>query len=408
MKKALLILSIFFIGSISCSENKEFDYDKEPDFFQVNLANFRQVYYSDPERLDIKEPSSIFKIVHISDAHISNWSDDNNANKPINLREAVLFANLPEFGFDALISTGDNISNDKRNEALFYTDIFSYTLYYKNQIPTFSCTGNHDCNYIKDKDEDNAITKSDIFKLITSKCNYPIKQPVGENYYYSDIQNQDGQILRIISLDMLDQEKYIYNSMHIVYFSQKQIDWLINTALKEGMSPNHHIIILNHFPFQKPNSKGSFILSHEGYVYNWDVIPSIIDAYQKRSHLKRVIPNQFYSNDSLQIDTDFREYQGEFISYLNGHIHYTGEYHIKNIEDGELSKEQLGLICTNMAPSDQGKVFNRVPRIPNSSKSNSFCIYTINLKEHTIKRNYFGAYIPIDQPNYPSSVTFDY
>ena len=48
-----------------------------------------------------------FKIVHISDSHLSSWSPSNNYELPINLRQSIQFANQQELRINAITATGD-------------------------------------------------------------------------------------------------------------------------------------------------------------------------------------------------------------------------------------------------------------------------------------------------------------
>ena len=58
-----------------------------------------------------------FKIVHISDSHLSSWSPSNNYELPINLRQSIQFANQQELRINAITATGDFISIDKKKKA---------------------------------------------------------------------------------------------------------------------------------------------------------------------------------------------------------------------------------------------------------------------------------------------------
>ena len=58
------------------------------------------------------------------------------------------------------------------------------------------------------------------------------------------------------------------------------------------------------------------------------------------------------------------------------------------------------ILCTNQAPSEAGRVYNRVIREENSLTSNSFCIYAIDTQERNIYMTFFGAYQPSDKTDY--------
>lgn len=184
-----------------------------------------------------------FKIVHISDSHLSSWSPSNNYELPINLRQSIQFANQQELRINAITATGDFISIDKKKKAKEYMHSFIHYLYDENHVPTFICTGNHDSN----SEEEIGSTffyKNEINEILFANSNYSKNRNSAENYYYSDVANPQGGTIRFIALDMLDQPASQYNTLSYAYFSQKQIDWLINTALKNGMTDHHSVIIL--------------------------------------------------------------------------------------------------------------------------------------------------------------------
>ena len=55
-----------------------------------------------------------FKIVHISDSHLSSWSPSNNYELPINLRQSIQFANQQELRINAITATDNFIYIDKK------------------------------------------------------------------------------------------------------------------------------------------------------------------------------------------------------------------------------------------------------------------------------------------------------
>ena len=161
-----------------------------------------------------------FKIVHISDPHISAISTNNNYTNPINLKQSVTFANQSKLKINALIATGDFISNSSRKDAILFMESFTKHFYEGNHIPSFICTGNHDCNMIE-KVSKNYISKEKIHSIL-----FPKQTQTNQNYFYADIPNPQGGTIRIISLDMLDQPGTEYNTRIYAYYSQEQINWL--------------------------------------------------------------------------------------------------------------------------------------------------------------------------------------
>lgn len=88
---------------------------------------------------------------------------------------------------------------------------------------------------------------------------------------------------------MLDQPGTEYNTRIYAYYSQEQINWLGNIALKKGITDQHSIIILNHYPFQAYSSKANTYLCDGDFVHPWFMIPEIIEAYRSRSSISKHI-----------------------------------------------------------------------------------------------------------------------
>lgn len=227
-----------------------------------------------------------FKIVHISDPHISAISTNNNYTNPINLKQSVTFANQSKLKINALIATGDFISNSSRKDAILFMESFTKHFYEGNHIPSFICTGNHDCNMIE-KVSKNYISKEKIHSIL-----FPKQTQTNQNYFYADIPNPQGGTIRIISLDMLDQPGTEYNTRIYAYYSQEQINWLGNIALKKGITDQHSIIILNHYPFQAYSPKANTYLCDGDFVHPWFMIPEIIEAYRSRSSISKTYLNK--------------------------------------------------------------------------------------------------------------------
>lgn len=215
-------------------------------------------------------------------------------------------------------------------------------------------------------------------------------------------------MIRFIALDMLDQPAFQYNTFSYAYFSQKQIDWLINIALKNGMTDHHSVIILTHYPFQRRSVHNDTYLCDGDFVHSWNMIPEIIEAFRTRTSLEKAYPNQF-NLDPINVKADFSDRKGEFICYLGGHIHCNAYFDVTGLENEstELVPQKM-ILCTNQAPSEKGVVYNRVIREEDSLSSNSFCIYAVDTKEKKIYITYFGAYKPSNDRNYPEIHTISY
>lgn len=349
--------------------------------------------------------SERFKIVHISDVHISSWSPSNHYVLPINLRQSVQFANQPELRINVMAVTGDFISYGKKSEAKAYMKSFASSLQQDNFIPYVICTGNHDSNIGAQEDRSPIMStlfyKPEITNLLFTNNQNSYKRIPNENYYYKDFSNPQGGTIRMIALDMIDQPSDVYNTLNYAHYSQEQINWLSNVALREGMTSSHSVIILNHYPFQHHDSGASTYLCDGDYVHPWYMIPEIVEAFRGHTTLTKTYPNQFGGED-IHVDADFTNNTATFICYLGGHIHANAYFEIKGLSNEQMNlPKQKMIICTNQAPSDAGTVYNRVKREEDSLSSNSFCIHAIDTQEHKIYITFFGAFRPEGATNYP-------
>lgn len=348
--------------------------------------------------------SERFKIVHISDVHLSSWSPSNHYVLPINLRQSVQFANQPELRINVMAVTGDFISYGKKSEAKAYMKSFASSLQQDNFIPYVICTGNHDSNIGAQEDRSPIMStlfyKPEITNLLFTNNQNSYKRIPNENYYYKDFSNPQGGTIRMIALDMIDQPSDVYNTLNYAHYSQEQINWLSNVALREGMTSSHSVIILNHYPFQHHDSGASTYLCDGDYVHPWYMIPEIVEAFRGHTTLTKTYPNQFGGED-IHVDADFTNNTATFICYLGGHIHANAYFEIKGLSNEQMNlPKQKMIICTNQAPSEAGTVYNRVKREEDSLSSNSFCIHAIDTQEHKIYITFFGAFHPEGVTNY--------
>lgn len=371
---------------------------------EVASRRLKTIMYN---RTDSSNTYERFKIVHISDPHLSAKSQSNYYRQPFNLKQSIHFANQPELKINALVATGDYISNAQKEEAIQYMRSFVYNFYKDNQIPAFLCTGNHDSNTI-DYIPNSFITKYEINQIMQSTSNYKKEGPTFENYSYSDIPNPQGGFIRIISLDMLDQQKNQYNTMFYASFSQSQIDWLGNVALKKDMTKDHSVIILEHYPFQPFRPNATTYLCDGDFVHSYNMVPEVIEAFRSHTSLNKTYPNKL-KGEEISVNFDFSNNSGEFICYLGGHAHCNSYFSIKNLSNAATNLlPQKMILCTNQAPSEVGVVYNRVERKEDSLTSNSFCIYAIDTKEKRIHITFFGAYMPVNDDNHPETFSIPY
>jgi len=394
-----------------CKDGNVVNVDDIPHFYEVNRAECLRKFA--PFIGNTTQKQFFFKIVHISDVHVSSWSSNCPANQPYNLEEAVRFANDPAAGFHTLIETGDHINNKletQRDEALKYLDAFANALYSpSNLIPTFTSTGNHDANMLNPDHPEYALSKADIYNHITSRTNYAIHTDGVQNYYYADLPNPAGGVIRIISLDVIDQDGVEFDAQHFALFTAQQVNWFCETALKENMTENHSVIVLIHYPLPS-NAPAAKDFVFNDFQYHWLLVPEIIEAFRSKSDFthkyicnfraKRINPvaqKMTKRNvvelepDTLSVNVSFRDAPGEFICYLGGHAHTYLHYGVDDIrnKNPDLPK-QIMILANNMSPSERNAK-SPVQREINGVMNNTFNVYAIDTVNKTIHITFFGA-----------------
>lgn len=384
-----MILYLFYC--ISCnSEIPEEYFDQNT---QNALSNLNQIMYNTTASTNSLKTGTVnerFKIVHISDIHLPRTSaqEDNICLK--NLKEAIQFANLNDSKINAIVATGDYVSNNEKtnrqtiinNLNLFKSIIFDSS----NRIPGFLCTGNHDTNMLT-TDSTFYLSKEDIHQCLFSTTNYPYEQAEEENYYYADVKEPNGNIIRFIVLDNTDQEGFLSNTQQVSCITQKQVDWFIQTALQKNMTEKHSVIILTHHPLQEYSKNQETYMCGGTHLYKATLIPSIIDAFQQRSFISKTYKSTISPTKTIHVNGDFTQAKGEFICYLGGHAHTYGNFNV-GIEG---KAKQIMLLANTLSPSLQNNNYGYIDRDIDHNKYNSFSIYCVDTNEKKIYITYFGA-----------------
>lgn len=391
----LLFLVLVFL-QYSCNR------DKSREYFVQNttetLAYLNEIMYGSNNEGEISalkgsQSYERFKIVHISDVHLSSFTADNMYDNPTNLKQAVAFANLSESKINALVASGDFINTteeDDKQTATQYLNAFAATFFsFQNTVPSFFCIGNHDTNMLSDRPS-NYLDKQDLHSILFAHLNYNYHQQPGENYYYADVPEANGNIIRFIALDNTDQEGIEYNSLHVSCITQKQVDWLVNVALKENMTEKHSVIVLNHYPLQPYSKDGSTYMCAGVHQYKETLVPSIINAFIQKKKMNGIYHTAVSPSNTIIVDADFENSKGDFICYLGGHAHTPAHFEVAH-EEGTRPK-QIMLLANTLSPDLQNNNFGYVARDKNDINSNSFSIYAIDTSEKKIYITYFGAH----------------
>ena len=408
MSRFLCVMScnlVLIVGFVTGCSKSSISEEERFEYYELNRQNtlrmFRPVMYNNSD----SRQEELFKFIHISDAHVSPWSNGNHIHHLYNIIEAVRFANDTVAKINAIVATGDHISNHTtttQNEAIKYLTHFTNSLYHNNYIPTFTSTGNHDANMINPDYATHTLSKTYLYNLLTSKINHTIYSDGMENYYYADLKNPMDGTIRIIALDVTDQEHFVYNAQHNAILSQKQIDWLCHTALKKDMTEHHSVIILIHHPLPPANDEILNNIVYNEFLYSWRMIPEIIESFRTKNTLTQKYLNRLNVSDSISVNVSFDNTPGEFICYLGGHLHTYLDYEVKSTTDSTLPK-QIMIIANNMSPSDYRST-SQIERTEIGLRNNTFNIYAIDTKRKIIYVTFFGA----TSFYYPNIITLPY
>lgn len=390
---------IFLVGCDGESNKEELDTLFSRNVHQTYEWLCQMMYSVDENVSSLKHDvgRERFKIVHISDIHIANWTDDNRSGNPQNLLEAVHFSNIPEMNIDAMVATGDFVSQTvemDKSVVIVFLESFASAFYGENLIPSFFCTGNHDDNLLSDN-LSFLISKQELHSVLSKRLNYPCYQPSGENYYYADLNDHQGGMIRVIALDNTDLDGFEYPFSGCSRITRKQVEWLINIALKENMTSGHGVIILNHHPLQPFSRNQETYMCAGTHLYSEKLVPDIINAFIKKETLDRTYKTVVNSKYPIHVRADFSNIPGEFICYLGGHAHTFGNFEV--LCNDSLQAKQVMLLGNTLSPGFQNNNYCYTKREKQSEISNSFSIYAIDREEKNIYRTFFGAR-PTDVP----------
>ena len=338
-----------------------------------------------------------FRLIHISDTHQYNSL----------YKEALEVASNKA---NAVVNTGD----DANGTSSAHTDVVKAQLNNAlaiinnaNSLPYIQVPGNHDVP---------GITKQDYFDRIcsaVSKFSPSVVWGDAENYRaygYIDFTgtSYEGNF-RIIMLDPYDyndgQFENTYAFMTAV-FSQKQINWLINT-LVDAANNGLNVITAMHYSFGDNSLNFNEDLAKPDAAFYQDafMIPDIIDAIQHQSVLQKNYPDSKGLNN-ITINKDFSlTPKLKYVAHLFGHIHSKNYYRCQKT-DG--SKKYDMLMLGEAALGTYGNALNKAYRDPGTINEIAFSALEIDVIEQTIYRVAYGSYLNYDKSNNERTVKLNY
>ena len=329
-----------------------------------------------------------FSLMHITDVHGNN-----------DLIRQAFRSNKGHI--DVICNTGDDANGCAVKDAPTVINTFdSISAIVKtsnvHHTPYINIKGNHDVT---------GITNVDYFnRMCTTMENF--YQPVWGNakehksYGYMDIKgNELMGSFRLIFLDPFDYndgefgKKYPFMS---AVFSQKQIDWFIDTMV-DATNKELNVITLMHYSFgDSPIFSEENACPDATYFQDAFMIPDIIDAIQNKAKLEAEYKDKAGTHN-IRINRDFSELKDlKYVCHLFGHIHSKNAYQCKR-NDG--SKKYNMLMLGEMSLSSNGTAVNMVYKDQNTPIYSAFSTLCIDTIEKKIYRISFGPYLRYDKSN---------
>lgn len=240
------------------------------------------------------------------------------------LNRAVDYANVMKC-FDCGITLGDlQTGTFSDNDGTWYTNEIA-----KSRGNWLTLVGNHDFGI------GNSPSKTGTVEQVYNKFIAPNLQfagtivDSGKCYYYKDYSNYK---LRLFCLNPYDVDNYSVDSdgnyivnRYTEYYSQEQIDWLVNGLL--NTPSDYQVIILSHSA-PAETTKNTDIkfnnrelgLPNEGTQTN--LIVDIVNAWINGNTLSKSYSSNNSALSQVNVDVDFSSRgNGVFICYLTGHQH---------------------------------------------------------------------------------------
>ena len=329
-----------------------------------------------------------FTLMHISDLH---------ANYDL-VRQAF---RSNKGHFNVICNTGDDANGCEVKDAptvIHTLDSISKVIKTSNvhHTPYINLKGNHDVT---------GITNADYFNRMCTTMQ-EFHQPVWGNpeenraYGYMDIKtNELMGSFRLIFLDPFDYNDGEFGNRYpfiSAVFSQKQIDWLIDT-LVDAADKELNVITMMHYSFgDSPVFSEENACPDANYFQDAFMIPDIIDAIQNKKTMEAEYKDKAGIRN-IRIKRDFSKIKDfKYVCHLFGHIHSKNDYQCQR-SDG--SKKYNMLMLGEMSLSSIGTAVNMVYKNQNSPIYSAFSTLCIDTIEKKIYRISYGPYLRYDKSN---------
>lgn len=317
-----------------------------------------------------------FTLAHFSDVH--NYYD--------------LFAeglNVVQSKATAIVNCGDDSRGNSASDANTVKadlEAIAGVVSRNNKLPYIPNVGNHDFT---------GLTKKEYFERICGgltdvvwgdATNYRV-------YGYIDFTGSgyEGNY-RIITLDPMDYADGLYPTPYYnmsVVFSQKQIDWLINTLLDAAtkglnvITTMHYSFGDNSLPFGDEQAKPDAYFCQDAFM-----IPDIVKAIQTKTALNKSY-NDREGLHNITINKDFSTAADlKYVCHLFGHIHSKNAYRCQKTNGEKYDMLMLG----ELSLAQNGAALAKTYREQNTVNNMSFSVLAIDTEEQSVYRISYGAF----------------
>ena len=373
----------FFMGEFKdCFENSE------PVNINDELFNIEYYAYKCGKTIDTKGVGTSwfnrFIITHISDTHQQN----------IQLIKAL---NVSANKSICVCNTGDDSNGLTAEDANLVKQELNQTINCVKSVANFpylSVAGNHDVT---------GLTKQEYFDIVCNcveSLNSNIIWGDKENYRfygYVDFTNSNySGNYRIIMLDPIDYDDGLYDNPYknqYVVFSQKQIDWFIETLI-DAANSNLSVITMMHYSFGDNGINFNEITAKPDATFMQDafMIPEIINAAQNKTSLLGNYPD-IYNINNIEINADFSNIKNlDYICHLFGHIHSKNHYQCQKTNGVKYDILMLG----EQSIGWRGAALDKINKEVEAYNNIGFSLLEIDNIEKTIYRTSYGAYLRYD------------
>lgn len=236
--------------------------------------------------------------------------------------------------------------------------------------------GNHDDN-TNSKSWAETLMPSEQYEAMMKQMGGSVVFGGNKTYYYKD---DTLNKVRYIGLNSMDfpftrvGNGLKYLSMHTFAYSQAQISWLANTALRTP-SNDWTIVVASHTPPYKGE-----ILAYDYPTHNEELVRGLVKAYKDKGSYSGSSKSETPSDIIANISADYSNGGGDVAVWLSGHVHY---------DNAVVTPEGIPLVTTL---NDGSRRWLDAPvRTPGTIREQALDVITVNKNERKLYFTRIGA-----------------